>query len=209
MNAAGVRAFYGALDERIAVAEVRPPIGSHVVVGAFAPTRALRILDLGALGRVRVFDHADLFSGEFDAISTRFTFLHRLEQEISLPVQPHDEVLEYVPTQVIAEYVKIAVGLDGVAYRSAQVGEAPGQWQLAGPQLAASERNVVLFGGNHAGRAARDRGAWRTPTIRRLRRTETPIRAALGATAWQTRHVASGRRHHGPSDTSCCCRVRQ
>ena len=45
MNAAGVRVFYGALQERIAVAELRPPIGSHVVVGSFAPTRGLRVVD--------------------------------------------------------------------------------------------------------------------------------------------------------------------
>ena len=144
MNAAGVRVFYGALRERIAVAEIRPPVGSHVVVGAFTPTRSLRILDLGALGGV--FQYADLFSPEFETTSTRLTFLHMLEQEISLPVQPQDELLDYIPTQVIAEYVRIVLGLDGVAYRSAQVGEAPGLGQIIGPQLEPDDRNVVLFG---------------------------------------------------------------
>jgi hypothetical protein len=144
MNAAGVRVFYGALEERIAVAEIRPPIGSHVVVGSFAPTRPLRILDLSALGSV--LEYADPFSPEFETTSTRLTILQTLEQEISLPVQPHDEVLEYIPTQVIAEYVRIVLGLDGVAYRSAQVGTAPDPGQIAGPRLPAEERNVVLLG---------------------------------------------------------------
>ena len=165
MNAAGVRVFYGALEERIAVAEVRPPIGSHVVVGAFAPTRELRILDLGALGQV--FDYADLFSQEFDSVSNRLTLLHMLEQEISLPVQPHDEVLEYVPTQVISEYKKLALGLDGVAYRSAQVGMAPGPRQVAGPALSTSERNVVSFG-DAAITIAEERGANGAPGLRFL-----------------------------------------
>jgi hypothetical protein len=145
MNSAGVRVFYGALQERIAVAELRPPIGSHVVVGSFAPTRALRILDLGGLERSPLA-YADLFSPHFDTVSSRLTFLQELEQEISLPVQPHDEVLEYVPTQIFAEYVKIVHNVDGVAYRSAQISRAPEPGQIAGRALAANERNIVLFG---------------------------------------------------------------
>jgi hypothetical protein len=144
MNAAGVRVFYGALQERIAVAELRPPIGSHVIVGSFAPTRGLRIVDLGVLGDV--FEYEDLFSSNFEAVSTRLTFLRMLEQEISLPVQPHHQALEYIPTQVVAEYIRIVLGLDGVGYRSAQVGESPAPGQIIGPRLHPNERNVVLFG---------------------------------------------------------------
>ena len=47
MNAATTRAFYGALQERIAVAEVQPSIGGHLLVGAFVPTRSIQVLDLG------------------------------------------------------------------------------------------------------------------------------------------------------------------
>jgi hypothetical protein len=61
-------------------------------------------------------------------------------------VQPHDEVLEYVPTQIFAEYVKIVHNVDGVAYRSAQISRAPEPGQIAGRALAANERNIVLFG---------------------------------------------------------------
>lgn len=144
MNGAGIRVFYGALQERIAVAELRPPIGSYVVVGSFAPTRALRIVDLGVLGEP--FEYEDMFSPRFEEVSTRLAFLEMLEQEISLPVQPHDQELEYITTQLVAEYVRVVLGLDGVAYRSAQVGEVPFPGQIAGPRLGPAERNVVLFG---------------------------------------------------------------
>jgi hypothetical protein len=123
---------------------LRPPIGSHVVVGSFAPTRALRILDLGGLEEP--LDYEDIFGPESEHVSTRFTFLQMLEQEISLPVQPHDQELEYIPTQLVAEYVRVVLGLDGVAYRSAQIGEMPSPNQVAGPKLEPNERNVVLFG---------------------------------------------------------------
>ena len=144
MNAFGVRVFYGALEEQIAVAETRPPIGSQLVVGAFTPTRPLRILDLGALGNVT--DHVDLFDPEFANVSGRFTFLELVEQEISRPIQPHDESLSYVPTQIFAEYLRIQLDLDGLAYRSAQTGEAPSFGQIFGPALEPSARNIVLFG---------------------------------------------------------------
>jgi hypothetical protein len=144
MNPAGVRAFYGAFQKRIAVAELRPPIGSHVVVGAFVPARSLRVLDLGVLGDV--FEYEDLFGPHFDAVSTRLTFLRMLEQEISLPIQPHDQALEYIPTQVVAEYVRLVLGLDGVAYRSAQIGEAPTPGRVFGTGLRPDERNLVLLG---------------------------------------------------------------
>jgi hypothetical protein len=144
MNPAGVRVFYGALQERIAVAELRPPIGSYVVLGSFVPTQPLRILDLGSLGNV--FEYEDLFSVNFEKVATRLTFLRMLEQEISSPVQPHDQTLDYIPTQLVAEYVRFVLGLDGIAYRSAQSGEAPAPGQIHGAPLPANERNVALFG---------------------------------------------------------------
>ena len=144
MNAAGIRVFYGALKKRIAVAEVQPQVDSHVVVGMFKPVRPLKVLDLGAFGNVH--DCTDLFDPEFDVVSKRLGFLRILEQEISLPIQSRDEALDYIPTQVFAEYVRFELKLDGVLYRSAQTGEAPGPWQLYGPNLKPSHRNVVLFG---------------------------------------------------------------
>jgi hypothetical protein len=141
MNGAGIRVFYGALQERIAVAELRPPIGSHVVVGSFAPTRALRIVDLGVLGEPSEYE--DMFSPRFEEVSTRLAFLQMLEQEISLPVQPHDQELEYITTQLVAEYVGVVLGLDGVAYRSAQVGEVPFPGQISGPTLGLNHPGFV------------------------------------------------------------------
>lgn len=54
--------------------------------------------------------------------------------------------LSTLTTQLVAEYVRVVLGLDGVAYRSAQVGEVPFPGQVASPRLGPAERNVVLFG---------------------------------------------------------------
>lgn len=49
MNARGVSVLYGASIPEIAVAEVRPPVGSHVLLGAFNITCKLKVLDLDKL----------------------------------------------------------------------------------------------------------------------------------------------------------------
>ena len=144
MNPAGVRVFYGALNERIAIAEVQPTVGSHLVLGTFTPTRRLRVLDLGALRDV--FTYFDIFESGFAVASERLSFLRMLEQEISLPIEPAADPLGYVPTQIMAEYVHTVLRLDGLEYRSTQTGQLPAWGQLYGPHLEPTERNVVLFG---------------------------------------------------------------
>jgi len=139
MNAVGIRVFYGALREEIAVAEVRPPVGSRVVVGSFVPTRTLQVLDLAALRWPR--EYADIFSPNFDTLSKKLIFLSNLQDEISRPIQPYDEELEYVPTQVVSEYLANVIGLDGIAYKSAQTSQ-----DILTEGSALLNRNVALFG---------------------------------------------------------------
>ncbi|MDX7018912.1 RES family NAD+ phosphorylase, partial [Klebsiella aerogenes] len=54
MNAKGISVFYGATSKTNAVSEVRPPVGSFVVVSEFRVLRPVRLLDLTVLGRVAV-----------------------------------------------------------------------------------------------------------------------------------------------------------
>jgi hypothetical protein len=54
MNARGISVFYGATNETVAIGEVRPPVGSRVVVGQFELVRKLRLLDVNALRSVYV-----------------------------------------------------------------------------------------------------------------------------------------------------------
>ncbi len=51
MNARGISVFYGAKERSVALAEVRPPVGSDVVVAEFLIIRHLRLLNLPALKR--------------------------------------------------------------------------------------------------------------------------------------------------------------
>ena len=93
MNARGVALFYGATHPDAALAEVRPPVGSRVLLGRFDVVRPLRLLDVDALRSVYVegsiFDHG--YMGRLELAK----FLERLSDRITMPVMPDDEPSEY------------------------------------------------------------------------------------------------------------------
>ena len=131
MNAYGVSVFYGATQEKLAVAEVRPPVGSQVVSGRFDFTRRARLLDMDALRSAYV--KGSVFDGTYIGRCEQAKFLQSLSERISRPVMPNDEPLEYLVTQAIADFLasRSEPELDGIIYRSVQGG--------------GSGRNVVLF----------------------------------------------------------------
>ena len=131
MNARGISVFYGANDPEVAIAEVRPPVGSQVMLARFDIVRPLRLLDLTALSAVT--EKGSVFDSSWAARLERATFLRSLSQRITKPVMPDDEAFEYLPTQVIADFLATENEpvLDGILFPSAQA---------AGEGL-----NVVLF----------------------------------------------------------------
>jgi RES domain-containing protein len=136
MNAHGIAAFYGASDPEVALAEVRPPVGSRAVVGEFELLRDLRLLDVTALQSLYV--EGSVFDPAHQRRLELAKFMARLSDRITMPVMPDDEPTEYLITQMIAAYLarRSAPGLDGILFRSVQ---QPGE-----------QRNVVLF--QHASR---------------------------------------------------------
>lgn len=136
MNAHGIAAFYGASDPEVALAEVRPPVGSRAVIGEFELLRDVRLLDVTALQSLYV--EGSVFDPDYERRLALAKFMARLSDRITMPVMPDDEPTEYLITQMIAGYLarRPAPGLDGILFRSVQ---QPGE-----------QRNVVLF--HHASR---------------------------------------------------------
>lgn len=135
MNAQGISVFYGATHASVALAEVRPPVGSQVVVARFTISRPLRLLDLTALEDVH--DTGSIFDPTLKRRLERAVFLRTLGRRMARPVMPDDEASEYLPTQAVADFLATMnePRLDGIIFPSAQTGEG---------------RNVVLF--HHAAR---------------------------------------------------------
>ncbi|MEJ1402437.1 MAG: RES domain-containing protein [Candidatus Sedimenticola sp. (ex Thyasira tokunagai)] len=142
MNAEGISVFYGATDVDTCIAEIRAPVGSHVVIGRFVPLRELRILDLTRLRKV--FLRGSLFDSEHSEALSRVHFLKRLEAELSQSVMPGSEDRDYLPTQVVAEYLGTHpdMELDGVMFTSSQVVTEKGE-EIDGEEQ--QGKNLVLF----------------------------------------------------------------
>lgn len=144
MNARGVSVLYGASIPEIAVAEVRPPVGSHVLVGAFNITRELKVLDLDKLEELVLDPNTSLFDPSTEEAVGRNNFLRTLSSRMVMPVMPEHEDNGYLITQAIADFLAThsSLNLDGILFRSVQ-------YQKPGAQHG---RNVVLF--NKASRVA-------------------------------------------------------
>ncbi|HYX28956.1 MAG TPA: RES family NAD+ phosphorylase [Pyrinomonadaceae bacterium] len=131
MNPLGVGVFYGAIDPGVALAEVRPPVGSRVVIAGFEIIRSLCLLDLDALQAVDA--EGSIFDRSYIRKKERSKFLKWLSERITRPVMPDDELFEYLPTQAIADFLatRTEPTLDGILYPSVQDGDG--------------NLNVVLF----------------------------------------------------------------
>lgn len=138
MNAAGIPAFYGAFDLKTCVAENRPPVGCVMVGAAFELTRPIVVLDTTRFARPVL--PRSIFSPVHRERQDQWQFMQSFMEEISAAVLPDDETLQYVPSQVVSEFIHAdldvklrgaARNIDGIIYRSAQ--------NPAG-------KNIVLFG---------------------------------------------------------------
>jgi hypothetical protein len=145
LNAQGIGVFYGGFSEDVCIAELRPSLGSHVVVARFEPLRPIKVLDLTGFDRHR--PTGSLFRPGFNDERLRWRFLQSFHWNITQPVQPGAEALDYVPTQVIGEYLHTVLGYDGLIYRSAQVGMVDWDDPDEDPAPTPPElRNLALFG---------------------------------------------------------------
>ena len=131
MNAAGISVCYGATNAETCIAEVRPPVGSRVVVGRFQILRDIRLLDLNILSEIYVT--GSYFDPDYKDRKGRAAFLQNLVGKLTKPIMPNDETFGYLPTQFVAEYLanKVKPRLDGIIFNSSQT---KGQGQ-----------NIVLF----------------------------------------------------------------
>lgn len=137
MNAKGISVFYGATIPEIALSEVRPPVGSKVVVAKFEFIRNLRLLDLTKFKDIDPVLERSMFDESTLNKAIRRKFIARLERELVKPVMPNNSDDGYLVTQVVADFLAShqELNLDGVIFTSIQVS----------PNYKKVPLNVVLF----------------------------------------------------------------
>ncbi len=124
MSPAGIPAFYGAEDPDTAIEEIRtvpvPESGAYWSAGEFALSGDCLVLDLATMP-----DPPSIFDSE-RALRRPLYFLADFATDISKPLgAPGREHIDYVPTQVIAEFLRLSFvselgPVTGVRYKSAR-----------------------------------------------------------------------------------------
>lgn len=122
--------LYCANHPYTALVEVRPRLGADVSVATITTKEELKLLD---------FTLKDIPKGMGDPKINLFADLSML---YSKPVTSDDDVIDYIPTQFVAEYAK-RLGYDGIAFRSSLTPELEYQDVYGNQDL--DRYNIVVF----------------------------------------------------------------
>lgn len=147
MSPAGIPMFYAALDPDTALAETVDPtrtVGMVATLGTWVCGEDVSVLDLTSVGPV-----PSLYSEERRHLREATRFLRSFTDEVSAPIGLGLEQIDYVPTQVVTEYFRVAFETEdgtrplGMLYRSSRTPggtacvlffgpEGCGEWDGAG-----------------------------------------------------------------------------
>lgn len=120
-NPVGITYGYFSLEEQTTCAEVRASLTDNISIGEFKNYETLHLLDFRM--------------SEFESIKTKFKyghcnlciiydFLNHFTGEISKPISNENKEIEYVPTQVVMEYLKNlsdTLNIDGIVFESSLI----------------------------------------------------------------------------------------
>lgn len=101
-NSAGIRCLYLASDLDTTIHEIRAGVFDYVSVGRFELTEDIVVVDLKAI------DHISPFIEQLDPLEHAINkeYLKRINKEIGRALRRSDSVLDYIPTQYIADFIK-------------------------------------------------------------------------------------------------------
>jgi hypothetical protein len=149
MSPSGIAMFYGAMDDRTAIAETYDPNrrdDKAVTLATFLCQRDLLMLDLTSLPEI-----PSPFDRENRELRRPLGFLHGFVRDLVRPItRDGSERLEYVPTQVVTEFVRHrfkttnAQRVDGILYRSSKAAGGTAVVIFAGPDQCGAESKGIL-----------------------------------------------------------------
>ena len=134
MSPYGISLFYGSFDKDTPKKEILNYLtdkNTSICIGKFETIRELKVINLCNI------PNPDFWMEEKDDWQ-KYSFLHLFHSEISKPIGTADEELEYIPSQVFSEYLRLIqmsndnTPYDGLIYQSSLT----------------KEKNLVLFYNN-------------------------------------------------------------
>ncbi len=120
MNPAGISYFYSANNRLTCHKEIRPKDNDVIIYGLFETKLPLRLLDLS---EVPFFSVPSIFSPDYSHdLNWAKDFLVNFRDEISKPINEDSVSIEYLPTQILSEYIRMK-GFHGIRYASSLTGD--------------------------------------------------------------------------------------
>lgn len=132
MSPAGISYMYLSNAPEVCFAEISPIVNDSVLIAEFQIAKRLKILDLTSIPNFKI---RSIFDDEYDPdIRWARSFMGYFTSEISSPISEDDAILKYVPTQLLAEFIR-KLGFDGVKYASSLKQSGFNYTLYCGPQI--------------------------------------------------------------------------
>ena len=126
----GISYGYFAFDKETALIESRVKVNDEVGIGEFKLDKSLKLIDFT---NDNLSKYLNPFYADFNInLYCNSFFVQSFIKDISKPISDNDSLLEYVPTQIMAEYIW-SIGYSGFIFDSSQ--KKGGE-------------NIVIFGDN-------------------------------------------------------------
>jgi len=112
----GISYGYFAYERQTVLKEIRATVADEVAIGEFSLNSELKIIDFRSMTMSKKFLNYfnDDFNEKFYCISH---FINEFITDISKPVSDDEQLLEYIPTQIMSEYI-LSKGYDGFSFDS-------------------------------------------------------------------------------------------
>ena len=118
MSPSGISYTYLADNVQTTIQEIRAENKDKIVLGEFSTKYELRVLDLSK--KVKI-SKLSIFSEEYSHNDNWLEeFVLDFSEEISKPINSDEKEIEYIATQVLAEYIR-KLGFDGIKFESSLV----------------------------------------------------------------------------------------
>ena len=119
MSSSGISVFYGSENKKTCIKEVLTScltVDDIVITGRFHNINEVSYLDLTEINKIQLPSIFDIDKYE---LRETIIFLKKLNIELSRPIKELEQI-EYVPTQIFAEYFKLVAKLQGIRYNSSK-----------------------------------------------------------------------------------------
>lgn len=114
INPQGISCLYLADSVETALNEVRARCHDTVSIAKFYPVKDIKIIDLSLIDQISPFSGT---SFDLERFTINMKILKEIRGDLAKPLRRQDSILDYLPSQYIAEYIKY-LGYDGIAFPS-------------------------------------------------------------------------------------------